>query len=165
MRREKPGFRLRPLAPTAEKAPPEIQCCHGVRGRRTLASSPVSRALYCLRHRKPPKVFPVTQVFPLRAGCGGDGGSSSEPPRAGFQAGSRQGLTNPAAAETIEKLHPRSMWACGAVWERASMAWKRSSVRSRPGPPIKSIAYVEDPSVSHLQNVTCLRLYAFHIPY
>src|SRR5215831_9739460 len=22
-------------------------------------------------------------------------------------------------------------------WERASMAWKRSSVRSRPGPPIK----------------------------
>ena len=24
-------------------------------------------------------------------------------------------------------------------WERASMAWKRSSVRSRPGPPYSSI--------------------------
>ena len=56
-------------------------------------------------------------------------------------------------------------WACGAVWERASMAWKRSSVRSRPGPPIKSIAYVEDLPVSHLQNVTCLRFFTFPIPY
>src|SRR5947199_1301697 len=26
-------------------------------------------------------------------------------------------------------------------WERASMAWKRSSVRSRPGPPILCDAY------------------------
>jgi hypothetical protein len=45
-------------------------------------------------------------------------------------------LTYPAPAAKIERLCPRSMWACGAVWERASMAWKRSSVRSRPGPPI-----------------------------
>jgi TetR/AcrR family tetracycline transcriptional repressor len=46
-------------------------------------------------------------------------------------------LTNRAPAERIEKLHPRNTWACGAVWERASMAWKRSSVRSRPGPPMR----------------------------
>ena len=46
-----------------------------------------------------------------------------------------QQLTNSTQLETIMKLFPSSMWACGAVWERASMAWKRSSVRSRPGPP------------------------------
>src|ERR1035437_9993603 len=116
---QKARFRLRPLAPTAEKAPPEIQWCHGVRGSRTLESkpsaprpllsnmhrkkpwfdcghslqrlkkrrrksnaatecagvghwnpNPVPRVPYYLRHRKPPQVFPVTEVFPLRAGRG-----------------------------------------------------------------------------------------------
>ena len=48
-------------------------------------------------------------------------------------------LTNPAGVETIRELHSYRTWACGAVWERASMAWKRSSVRSRPGPPINRL--------------------------
>src|SRR5438552_6568268 len=37
------------------------------------------------------------------------------------------------------RLSPRvGLWRS---WERASMAWKRSSVRSRPGPPILCDAY------------------------
>jgi hypothetical protein len=42
------------------------------------------------------------------------------------------GLTIPPASATIEESQPVGLWRS---WERASMAWKRSSVRSRPGPP------------------------------
>ena len=121
MHRKKPGFdcghSLQRLKKRRRKSNAATECA----GVGHWNPNPVPRVPYYLRHRKPPQVFPVTEVFPLRAGCG-----------AGFQV---QGLTNPAPAETIDKLHPSSVWACGAVWERASMAWKRSSVRSRPGPP------------------------------
>ncbi len=44
------------------------------------------------------------------------------------------GLTNPAHSTKIRKSSQRvGLWRS---WERASMAWKRSSVRSRSGPPI-----------------------------
>ncbi len=61
----------------------------------------------------------------------------SEPIASGSVYPQSKGLTNPVPAETIEELHPNKqhvgLWRS---WERASMAWKRSSVRSRSGPPI-----------------------------
>src|ERR1035441_8572602 len=102
----KPGFRLRPLTPTAEKMPPRIQYCLGVRRRRTLASRPVSCVLHYLRHRNTPQVFPVTQVFSFRRGCGSIAGTRRSRPWAGFELKCRRSLTNYAPAETIEKLHP-----------------------------------------------------------
>ena len=48
-------------------------------------------------------------------------------------------LTNPPHPkdnEEVVTLRPVGLWRS---WERASMAWKRSSVRSRPGPPNNSL--------------------------
>src|SRR5271155_2620894 len=41
-------------------------------------------------------------------------------------------LTNPPDSTRIRRLATVGLWRS---WERASMAWKRSSVRSRSGPP------------------------------
>ena len=61
--------------------------------------------------------------------------SIPRPARTGVEETARlRGLTNRPGAETIGELHPArvGLWRS---WERASMAWKRSSVRSRSGPP------------------------------
>ena len=42
------------------------------------------------------------------------------------------------AAPTREDRRQVGLWRS---WERASMAWKRSPVRSRSGPPIKPTTY------------------------
>src|SRR5438270_11311688 len=47
------------------------------------------------------------------------------------------GLTNPQPSARMERFCPLRNVGLWRSWERASMAWKRSSVRSRPGPPIK----------------------------
>jgi hypothetical protein len=48
--------------PAAFNLPPEILSCIERAGSGTSAFQQMSRALYCLRHRNPPKVFPVTVV-------------------------------------------------------------------------------------------------------
>ena len=72
------------------------------------------------------------------------------------------GLTNPAPAETIGQLHPRNvgLWRS---WERASMAWKRSSVRSRSGPPNNPfiLRYLPTPTRRGLVSRGCGRVLKF----
>ena len=64
------------------------------------------------------------------------------------------GLTNRTLAETIGELHPCSIVGLWRSWERASMAWKRSSVRSRSGPPNNPL------KIKQLQEEVVLLLFA-----
>ena len=53
---------LRPLAPTAENRRRESNAATEHAGNGTLGLNRMYRGLYCLRHRSPHKVFPVTVV-------------------------------------------------------------------------------------------------------
>src|SRR3954462_7079045 len=64
-----------------------------------------------------------------------EGGSSEARQRVDYP----RNLGENNKGSTQEHPCPRTM-GLWRSWERASMAWKRSSVRSRPGPPIPSPA-------------------------
>src|ERR1017187_9758764 len=80
----------------------------------------MSRALYYLRHRNPPEVFPITRVlfFPPGAGAAAIPVSDrfnslesafkplSSPNSTQHHSRICRCLTNPAPAETIEELYP-----------------------------------------------------------
>jgi hypothetical protein len=89
-------------------------------------------------------------ILPVYRAAGINEFSAVRPPRG-------PALTNRALPEKMKELLPRSMWACGAVWERASMAWKRSSVRSRPGPPNPSIKirHLDEPHRNRRRKIWC----------
>src|SRR5690349_7173007 len=67
---------------------------------------------------------------------------------------------NEASATDGVSLYKVGLWRS---WERASMAWKRSSVRSRPGPPFPSqfrlhdcldVRFCHSPTFSRLDEGT-----------
>ena len=147
-----------------QNLPPETRCCPECAGNGTSASHRMSRALYYVRHRTLPKVFPVTHVLFLQTVPRGQLPPIPELCRAhpsGLGIGSIP--LDPFEFPYISRLNPHfsplrfltrlvfdesrpsgdnrrvaSLQQVGLwrSWERASMAWKRSSVRSRSGPPI-----------------------------
>ena len=76
---------------------------------------------------------------PLALRRSGDRGGPHRPPLLVRGASLRRGFTRGAKPGILTEV---GLWRS---WERASMAWKRSSVRSRSGPPITSIISVTRP--------------------
>ena len=145
------------------------------------------RGPYCLRHRIPPKVFPVTAVFFWTRNIPRPNQPNSE--RSTHDATILPlGRHRPLPAESPPKISPISaisdllpkfdefshsgdnrkvaslqhvgLWRS---WERASMAWKRSSVRSRSGPPINPfiLRYLPTPTRRGLVSRGCGRVLKF----
>ena len=100
--------------------PLEIRNCHRARGKRALACWTTCPTPSIVLDTGPPcKCSQSREFFCQVTDPTQSRGNSSTPNRSLFKAGCELlktwGLTNPALAETIETLHPRSMWACGAA--------------------------------------------------
>ena len=116
---------------TAFAAPGTSKLCSSVR-EKTQRKLRRFRAHYCLRHRNTPEVFPVTGVFQWRESL-----ACLFHPHAG--------LTNEATPETIEELHPCSMWACGAAgsalpWHGRGHRFDPDQVHQLSSPPWRQLA-------------------------
>ena len=110
----------------------ELRCCPGVRGKWDIGKNPMSRTLYCLRHRDTTKVFPITSGLFSAGGCVGRpaaiwsrfapipsefgrGFSSKFPNSRGFPFQMRPAFDETRLSGDNRKVASRNMWACGAA--------------------------------------------------
>src|SRR6516164_486584 len=72
-------------------------------------------------------------------------------------------LTRLSACERIREGVSPPLVGLWRSWERASMAWKRSSVRSRPGPPITFLESISCSALAALKLSNTLRRVFRHV--
>src|SRR5215469_17967584 len=115
--------------------PPRIHCAKsGAREAELRWFATEIPCTYFLRHRTPPKVFPVTaEMLKIKADW------LDRLRHAGRETGGWRAVLAKfdgsgwrSHNQRVATLRRVGLWRS---WERASMAWKRSSVRSRSGPP------------------------------